>query len=96
MDTVQLSLNEKGEGKFFIVDDTEQVGEMVVEIKKDLLTVFHTEVLPQAEGKGLAKKLLVAMTDYARLNNLKVIPFCPYVHLQFRRNPETYADVWKR
>jgi len=96
MDKVQLRLDEKGEGKFYIMNETEQVGEMVFAIKGDLLTVYHTEVLPQAEGKGLAKKLLAAMVEYVRSHHLKVIPLCPYVHLQFRQHPEEYADVWKR
>lgn len=96
MDEVQLKLNEKGEGAFYIPDGEEQLGEMVIGIKKDILTVYHTEVLEKAEGKGFAKKLLSAMVDYARKNSLKVIPLCPYVHLQFRRHPDDYADIGMR
>jgi predicted GNAT family acetyltransferase len=40
--------------------------------------------------------LLDAMIDYARKNNLKVITLCPFVHAQFKRHPEEYADVWDR
>lgn len=96
MDEVQLKLNEKGEGKFYIVDDEGEVGEMAVVLDKDILTVHHTEVLERAEGKGYAKKLLTAMVDHARKNNWKVIALCPYVHLQFRRRPDDYADIWLR
>ncbi len=94
MDEVQLKLNEKGEGKFYIMDGDEQIGEMGVVLDKDTLTVHHTEVLEKAEGKGYAKKLLAAMVDHARKNSWKVIALCPYVHLQFRRRPEDYEDVW--
>ncbi|MDB5248446.1 MAG: Acetyltransferase family protein [Segetibacter sp.] len=96
MDPVKLNLGEKGEGAFVIMEGDEQLGEMVIAIRKDLLTVYHTGVLPKAEGKGLAKKLLLAMTDYARNNHLKVSPLCPYVHLQFTHHPEVYKDIWKR
>ena len=94
MDEVKMNLNEKGHGAFYIMDGEEQLGEMVVSATGDKLTVFHTEVAPKAEGKGYAKKMLNEMVDYARKNHLEVIPLCPYVHAQFKRHPEEYADVW--
>ncbi|WP_152267530.1 GNAT family N-acetyltransferase [Agriterribacter humi] len=96
MEDVKLELNEKGHGHFYILDGEEQVAEMVISIAGDMLTVYHTEVLPKAEGKGLAKQLLAAMVDHARKNGLKVIPLCPYVHAQFKRHPDDYADVWHK
>ncbi len=96
MSDVQLKLDEKGQGHFYVPDGEEQVAEMVVSIAGDMLTVYHTEVLPKAEGKGLAKQLLAAMVDHARKNELKVIPLCPYVHAQFKRHPDDYADVWHK
>ena len=95
MEEVQIKLDEKGHGRFYIMDAAEIVAEMEVSLSENNLTVFHTEVLPKAEGKGLAKKLLQAMVDYARKNALKVIPLCPFVHAQFKRHPEQFADVWK-
>jgi len=94
VDEIKLDLNEKGHGAFFIMDGDEQLGEMVISILSGKLTVYHTEVLAKVEGKGFAKKLLVAMVDYARKNGLKVIPLCPYVHAQFKRHPKEYADLW--
>ena len=94
MDEVQLELNEQKEGAFKIMEADEQLGEMTVSIQEGVLTAYHTEVVGKAEGKGYAKKLLAAMTDYARKNKLKVSPLCPYVHLQFRRHPDEYADIW--
>ena len=95
MDDVSLQLNEKQRGAFLIKDGDEQLGEMVMSISGNSLTVYHTEVATKAEGKGLAKKMLQAMVDYARKNSLKVIPLCPYVHAQFKRHPEDYADLWQ-
>jgi predicted GNAT family acetyltransferase len=96
MSQVQLQLNEKGRGKFFIEEDGEQLGEMEIAITKDNLIAYHTEVVPKAEGKGLAKTLLEHMVEYARTNNLKVIALCPYVNAQFKRHKEMYADVWEQ
>lgn len=93
---VKLELNEKGQGGFYISENGEQLGEMAVSITVSSLIVYHTEVSPKAEGKGLGKILLAAMTDHARKNGLKVTPLCPYVHAQFKRHPEEYADIWNR
>ena len=95
MEEVKLNLNEKRHGHFYINENDEQIAEMIIGISGNDLTVYHTEVLPKAEGRGLAKKLLLAMVDYARKNGLKVIALCPYVFAQFKRHPEEYADVWK-
>src|SRR3954454_2304144 len=96
MDEVKLSLNEKNHGGFYQMDGAEQLGEMVVGISGSNLTVYHTKASTNAEGKGVAKKLLTAMVEHARKNNLKVIPICPYVHAQFRRHPDEYVDVWNK
>lgn len=96
MEDVTLKLNEQGQGTFVIMEGDEQMGEMVIDINGNNLTVYHTEVLPKAEGRGYAKKLLEAMVNYARSHQLKVVPLCPYVYAQFKRHPELYDDVWKK
>lgn len=93
-EAVQLKLDDQGNGAFTISDGDKQLGEMVVRERDHLLTVYHTEVIAEAEGKGLAKKMLNAMVDYARSHQLQVLPLCPYVHAQFKRHPEEYADLW--
>ena len=96
MENIKLTLNEKRHGAFYLVENEELLGEMVVSISGKNLTVYHTEVAEKAEGRGLAKKLLTAMVDHARQNGLTVTPLCPYVHAQFKRHPEEYRDVWNR
>jgi predicted GNAT family acetyltransferase len=93
---VKLRLNEKQHGAFYLMEGEERLGEMVIGISGDDLTVYHTEIFPQGEGKGLGKKLLEAMVEYVRQHNMKVIALCPYVHAQFSRHPEAYADIWKQ
>ena len=94
MEEIKLVLNEKGQGNFFIFENGEQLGEMEISITGTNLIVAHTEVSEKAEGRGYAKKLLNAMVDHARKNNLKVIPLCPYVHAQFKRHASEYTDIW--
>ncbi|MGV3561443.1 GNAT family N-acetyltransferase [Larkinella arboricola] len=93
MEPVQLMLL-KGKGMFYIREGERTIAEMVFDKSDTALTVYHTEVVPEAEGKGIAGELLTAMVEYARQHQLKVVPLCPYVHAQFKRHPERYQDVW--
>lgn len=96
MNDPELVLNQLNRGAFLLEEDGEKLAEMVVAVDNENLIVYHTEVNPKAEGKGLAKTLLNAMVSYARKKQLKVIPLCPYVHAQFKRHPEEFADVWTK
>lgn len=96
MAETKLTLNENNRGRFSVAENNEQLGEMVFDIKGPDLVVYHTEVSPEAEGKGYAKELLTTMVDYARKYKLKVVPLCPFVSAQFKRHPEAYADIWKK
>ncbi len=93
MNDVQLIVDEEGRGAFFIEKDTKKIAEMVVAIKDDTITVFHTEVIDELKGKGVATQLLFALVEYAREHNKKVTPLCVYVRTQFDRYPEKYDDV---
>ena len=96
MEETGLYLNEKNHGHFYINENDEQIAEMQIGISRNVLAVYHTEVSPEYEGRGLAKKLLSAMVDYAKKNQLKIVALCPYVHAQFMRHPEEYNDVCKK
>lgn len=96
MEKVRLSLNGRGHGAFHIMEENKRIAAMEVAISETDITVFHTEVAPEAEGRGLAKELLAAMVHHARKNELKVIPLCPFVHAQFKRHPDEYADIWNK
>ena len=53
------------------------------------MRIFHTEVPYHVSGQGLAGRVVAAALDYARANNLRVVPACSYVHAYMRRHPET-------
>jgi predicted GNAT family acetyltransferase len=96
MGDIQLQLNDLGRGAFYIMDGDERIAFMDIGINENRLVAYHTEVSPKAEGKGLAKQLLLHMVDYARQHGLKVVPLCPFVNAQFKRHPAEYADVWEQ
>lgn len=57
-------------------------------------TIFftHTEVPEALEGNGIAGKIVQTALDYARTEQLSVVPLCPFVTAYIRRNQQ-YADL---
>ena len=81
-------------GSFFIVEDGLRVGEMTyVHSGPGKIIIDHTEVHPSQEGKGIGKKLLAATVEYARKNNLKILPVCPYAKRVMEKSPDEFKDV---
>lgn len=96
MNEPELVVNELGRGAFLLNENGEKLAEMVVAIDEEFLFVYHTEVNPNQEGKGLAKILLNSMVAYARAHHIKVVPLCPYVHAHFKRHPQEFEDIWHK
>src|SRR3954463_475057 len=53
----------------------------------------HTEVLPAERGHGVAGSLAHAALEYARENDLTVLPVCPFVLAYLSRHPEYQSLV---
>jgi predicted GNAT family acetyltransferase len=54
----------------------------------------HTIVPDEISGQGVGSKLAHHVLDYARDNDLKVIPQCPFVAAYIERHPEYKPLVW--
>ncbi len=48
----------------------------------------HTEVHPALAGQGIANKLAHTALEYARAQQLNVVPLCPFVASYIRRHLE--------
>ena len=96
MNEIKFIGTDKDESAFVLEENGERIAEMVVGISGNEMSVYHTEVAEKSEGQGIAKKLIDEMADYARKHELKVIPLCAYVHAQFKKHPDEYADIWKK
>ncbi len=92
---IHRELNENGSGKLSVKENGEELGLMEIEISETAVTARHTEVFPAAEGKGLGKKLFMALVELAREKKLQIMPLCPFVHAQLRRMKEEVKDVWQ-
>ena len=59
------------------------------------LALMHTEVPPEAEGKGVAAKLAKFAFEQAKQQQRKVLVYCPYISSYLRRHPE-YDELVER
>lgn len=76
-------------GKFVLHEGGEEVGFITYEKKgAHKIATDETRVYDKFEGQGMAKKLVMKTVDYARENNLKIIPTCPYVKHRFDKDEE--------
>ncbi|WP_188505429.1 GNAT family N-acetyltransferase [Parapedobacter pyrenivorans] len=96
METTNVVLTGRHRGEVELFSDERKAGKMDISVSGDKLTVYHTEVDTAYEGRGFAKLLLNKLVSYARENRLMIVPLCPYVHTQFKRHPQEYADVWAK
>ncbi|CAL66115.1 GNAT family N-acetyltransferase [Christiangramia forsetii] len=80
-------------GRFIIDEDGEVAGEMTYTwAGKTKFIIDHTGVEDKFEGKGFAKQLVMAGVDFARKNDVKIIPLCPYAKSRFDRD-RSIGDV---
>ena len=75
-----------------------QVGEYLAVIdyipEEKLIIYTHTGVPEEIGHQGIASKMAKTALDYARDNNLRVIPQCPFVAGYIEIYPEYKSLVW--
>ena len=54
----------------------------------DTLFLIHTEVPPALKGKGAASAIVQKALQYAKDNNYKIVPICPFVQSYLKRHTE--------
>ena len=71
-------IHDKTKERFIIViDRSESLVDYSIEGNK--MNLYHTYTHPNLRGKGLAAQVIKAALEYAKKNNLKVIPGCSFV-----------------
>ncbi|WP_298653781.1 GNAT family N-acetyltransferase [uncultured Proteiniphilum sp.] len=77
-----------GKGVFKAADNGKEAGKMTyVRAGEKRLIIDHTEVRPEYAGKGVGKQLVVAAVEYARDNDMKILPLCPFAKRIFDKTP---------
>jgi predicted GNAT family acetyltransferase len=79
-------------GKFFSIVDGKEARLEYEKIDDNTIEFPYTYVPPSLRGKGIGAKLVEYGLNYARSNNLSVIPSCSYVENFIHRN-QKYKDL---
>lgn len=84
---------EENKGAFIVKENDVKAGEMTYSKAGDTLIIIdHTEVDPAFGGQGVGKKMVLAAVDFARENNIKILPLCPFAKAAFDKDA-TIQDV---
>ena len=78
--------------RFEVFADGRTAGFVDYHLRPGRITLIHTEVADEFEGRGFARKLAVGALDDARRRALRLVPLCPFVASTIARPPE-YEDL---
>lgn len=80
-------------GAFFIEENNQRLAEITFSKAGDkLIIIDHSDVSDQLRGQGAGKRLVEAAVAYAREQNLKILPLCPFAKSVFAKTVE-FKDV---
>ena len=80
-------------GMFYMENEKGIMSELTYSHENNgILLIDHTQTKPELEGQGLASQLVKKIVEYARENNYKIDPLCPFAEVKFDENKD-YSDV---
>ena len=90
---IQHVENESQKGEFYYEVDGKKLAMMTYsKAGKDKIIIDHTEVDSSLQGKGIGYELVAEAVDFARKNNIKIMPLCPFAASVFRKTSD-YNNV---
>ena len=66
----------------------QEMGLLAYRQRPGQIELMHTEVPMSQRGKGIGEKIVKFALEYARQNQLEVIPSCKFVQAYLKRHPE--------
>jgi uncharacterized protein len=82
-------------GAFVLMRDGEKLAEQTYTVAGSRVIIDHTDVDDRLRGTVAGKKLVQAAVEWARSENVKLMPLCPFAKSVFDKTPE-YSDVLAR
>lgn len=85
--------NGKSKGAFFLKENEEIKAEITYsKAGETKIIIDHTEVSDELRGQSVGKALVKHAVDFARKNELTIIPLCPFAKSVIERD-ESLQDV---
>ncbi|MDO5665821.1 MAG: GNAT family N-acetyltransferase [Bacteroidia bacterium] len=82
-------INNESKGLFKAIDNGKEAGRMTYAWAGDKRFIIdHTEVKSEYSGQGVGKQMVLAAVEYARTQNVKILPLCPFAKAVFAKTPE--------
>jgi hypothetical protein len=79
-------------GAFFIEEEGKRLAALTYTVAGSRVILDHTDVDEALRGTGAGRKLVAAAVDWAREEEVKLMPLCPFARSVFDKAPE-YRDV---
>ena len=77
----------ENKGAFIAQSEGKKAGEMTYsKAGEKLIIIDHTEVDSAFSGQGVGKKMVLAAVDFARENQIKILPLCPFAKAAFDKD----------
>jgi predicted GNAT family acetyltransferase len=89
MEQEHISFSNNEQDNQFVVKTQGNYGMIEYEkLAPNHIELYHTEVDPELEGKGVARVLVQRALEYCRTQDWRVTPSCTYVAAYIKRHPE--------
>ena len=79
-------------GAFVVMQDGKRLAEMTYTVAGTRVIIDHTDVDAALRGTGAGAKLVKAAVEWARTENARLLPLCPFARSVFDKTP-AYSDV---
>jgi uncharacterized protein len=79
-------------GAFVVRKDGERLAAMTYTVAGSRVIIDHTDVDDRLRGTGVGRKLVQAAVEWARAENARLLPLCPFAKSVFDKTPD-YSDV---
>ena len=86
-------LHDKEENKFYKIVNGKEAYLRYIMLDNKTIDMIKTYVPPELRGQGLAAEVVFAGMNFAKENNLNVIPTCSYVETFIERHKEYQSLV---
>ncbi len=81
------------QGIFFIEENGNTIAEMVYKQQENIITITHTKIEEEYEGKGVGQALLKEAVTHSRKNAIKIKATCVFAKKILKQKKE-YEDVY--